>query len=623
MDEPEEPIEKSVYDAAFENSTWETRAISELHGHPIFRVIAADKDFGLNSRLSYSINNGDGNLGKFEINPSTGMVYATNSLTAGEQHQILVQCHDSGHPAKSDVARVSFEIMPKGRNHSNVITVDSEYTAELYENDPVGHLVVLITAGNTENNALFYDISEGNERSDFSISRDKGSLLIANPLQWYEQKEYLITVRVTDGLVEEFTKVNIKVVKVNENRPKFVSTDTNIDIPENLKIGAKIGKLPLENPFENASLFYSIHNAQSLESLDMFSIDSQDGTINLRKNLDRELICQHILTVAVKKQAAMGSKDYTRAVINVEDHNDHKPQFLSQLIQTKLFETADVGSAVVQALAIDNDYGDNGVITYSILSGNVGNAFTIDPQLGILRVARELNMKVQPEYMLMLKATDNGPVPLSATVPVHILLTMAYSAPPRFLEPDYATEVYENLPKGHFVLHVEARSQSSLFYEILDGNVRSAFQINPSTGIIMTRQNLDFEDIRVYNLTVQASNMVGVKSSVTVNIHILDVNDNPPRFTKTYFEGSISENTQIGSLVLINDTTPLVLEATDADSGSNSLLMFEILEDVGGKYFTVDSSTGAVRTIHNLDYETHHSFQFDVKVIFIFVSEGE
>ena len=94
--------------------------------------------------------------------------------------------------------------------------------------------------------------------------------------------QYLITVRVSDGLVEEFTKVNIKVVKVNENRPKFVSTDTNIDIPENLKIGAKIGKLPLENPFENASLFYSIHNAQSLESLDMFSIDSQDGTINLR-----------------------------------------------------------------------------------------------------------------------------------------------------------------------------------------------------------------------------------------------------------------------------------------------------------------------------------------------------
>jgi protocadherin Fat 1/2/3 len=263
---------------------------------------------------------------------------------------------------------------------------------------------------------------------------------------------------------------------------------------------------------------------------------------------------------------------------------------------------------------VDNDYGDNGVISYSIMSGNVGNAFSIDPELGILQVARELNIRVQPEYMLMLKATDHGALPLSATVPVHILLTMADTAPPRFLEPDYATEVYENLPKGHFVIHVEARSQSSLFYEIIDGNHGSAFQVNPSTGIIMTRQTLDFEAIRVYNLTVQASNMVGVKSTVSVNIHILDVNDNPPRFLQNYFEGTVSENSQIGSLVLVNQTTPLVLEATDADSGSNSLLMFQILEDLARNYFTVDSSTGAVRTIQNLDYETQKSFEFDVKV---------
>ena len=182
-------------------------------------------------------------------------------------------------------------------------------------------------------------------------------------------------------------------------------------------------------------------------------------------------------------------------VINVEDNNDHSPQFLSQLIQTKLFETAEVESAVVQALAVDNDFGDNGVLSYSILSGNIGNAFTIDEELGILRVAHELDIKVQPEYMLVLKATDHGAVPLSATVPVHILLTMADSAPPKFLEPDYATEVYENLPRGHFILHVEARSQSSLFYEIIAGNHGATFQINPSTGIIMTRQNLDFEEI--------------------------------------------------------------------------------------------------------------------------------
>ena len=515
---------------------------------------------------------------------------------------------------RSDIARVSFDVVEAATNENNTITLDEDLTAEVYETDPVGHLVVLITASNEDNNPLFYDIVEGNDRNDFSISRDKGSLLIANPLNYAEQPSYELTVKVTDGLIEEFTKVHIKVVRINEEGPQFVSPDTNINIPESVQVGTNIGKLPLKNPLNNSSLFYAIHNAQNADSLEIFNIDSNDGTLYLARSLDREIISQHILTVSVKKQGSLVRHDYTRAVINVEDNNDHSPQFLSQLIQTKLFETAEIGSAVVQALAVDNDFGDNGVISYSILSGNVGNAFTIDTELGILRVARELNMRVQPEYMLMLKATDHGLTPLSATVPVHILLTMADTAPPRFLEPDYATEVYENLPRGHFVIHVEARSQSSLFYEIIDGNHGSAFQINPSTGIIMTRQALDFETVRVYNLTIQASNMVGVKSTVMANIHILDVNDNPPRFVQHYFEGSVSENTQIGSLVLVNHTTPLVLEATDADSGTNSLLMFEILEDLARQYFTVDSSTGAVRTIQNLDYEAQKQFEFDVKV---------
>jgi len=298
----------------------------------------------------------------------------------------------------------------------------------------------------------------------------------------------------------------------------------------------------------------------------------------------------------------------------VEDNNDHSPQFLSQLIQTKLFETADIGSSVVQALAIDNDHGENGRITYSILTGNVGNSFFIDPDLGILRVARDLDIRVQPEYMLVLKATDNGMVPLSATLPVHILLTMADSAPPRFLEPHYATEVYENLARGHFVIHVEARSQSSLFYEISSGNQDGVFRINPSTGIIMTQQNLDFEKTRVYNLIVQVSNMVGAKTSVGTDIHVLDINDNSPMFKKNYFEGNISESAPVGSLVLTDNTTPLVIKATDEDSGLNSLLMYEILGDQASKYFTIDSSTGALRTILNLDFETHSVFEFNVRV---------
>jgi protocadherin Fat 1/2/3 len=108
---------------------------------------------------------------------------------------------------------------------------------------------------------------------------------------------------------------------------------------------------------------------------------------------------------------------------------------------------------------------------------------------------------------------------------------------------------------------------------------------------------------------------VGIKVNCSVSIHVLDVNDNEPRFEKTNFVGYISETASVGSLVLLEKNfNPLVIRATDADTGVNSLLSYEILEERPKKYFAIDESTGALRTITALDYEEQKSFKFNVRV---------
>jgi protocadherin Fat 1/2/3 len=466
---------------------------------------------------------------------------------------------------------------------------------------------------------IFYDIVSGNEEGMFSISRDKGSLLVAQALDWERQSAYSLNISVTDldcQSATAYTQVNITLSDVNEARPEFTMAEFRADVPENITLGSQLAKLTLKDQGSRVQKhFFSIHAAQSQVSMEAFKIHPLEGTVILRQKLDHEQMAHHVLTVAVKDNGTPPRKNYARLVVNVWDNNDHSPQFLSPLIQTKLFETADVGSALVQVQAVDMDRGENGRLTYSIVSGNIGNAFAIEPDLGTLTVLRSLDMRVQPEYMLVVKATDHGLVPLSATVPVHVLLTMADSAAPRFQQERYATEVYEDLPRGHFVILVAARSQSALFYEIVAGNEQAVFQINPSTGIISTQQGLDFERQRFYNLTVQAANnMVAAKAQVFVDIHILDINDNPPRFERNFFQGNISESAPVGSLVLVNNSSPLVVRATDRDSGLNSLLLYEILEEQASQFFTIDSSTGALRTISGLDFETQPVFEFNVRV---------
>uniref|UniRef100_A0ABD2W183 Cadherin domain-containing protein n=1 Tax=Trichogramma kaykai TaxID=54128 RepID=A0ABD2W183_9HYME len=86
-------------------------------------------------------------------------------------------------------------------------------------------------------------------------------------------------------------------------------------------------------------------------------------------------------------------------------------------IPIKVSKTAD---------ALAKDRGENVRISYSMTSGNVGNVFSIDPELGIIRVARELNLDASSEYILLVKATDYSPPMLVSCIPVHVMVTFGF-----------------------------------------------------------------------------------------------------------------------------------------------------------------------------------------------------
>lgn len=80
--------------------------------------------------------------------------------------------------------------------------------------------------------------------------------------------------------------------------------------------------------------------------------------------------------------------------------------------------------------------------------------------------------------------------------------------PGRFTKAEVFAEMFENEPPGTVVKYLEARSTSSLMFEITNGNADDMFEVNPSTGIVVIKRALDYENIRVYNLSITATNMV-------------------------------------------------------------------------------------------------------------------
>ncbi|KAJ8410896.1 hypothetical protein AAFF_G00188530 [Aldrovandia affinis] len=582
-------------------------------GEPIYRVFAYDKDEGPNSDLSYSIVDGNDD-GKFFIDPKTAMVSSRKQFTAGSYDILTIKATDNGRPQKSATARLHIEWIRKPAPSALPLLFDEPYyNFTVMEQDKVAEIVGVVSMQQSST-PLWFDIAGGNYDSMFDIEKGVGTIVIAKPLDAEHRSFYNMTVEVTDGTNTATTQVYVTVLDNNDNGPIFSQPTYDITISEDTPADTEVVQVLATDRDEKHKLSYSIHSSIDPASMRMFRMDPTTGTIYTTERLDHEARIQHILTIMVKDQEFPYRRSLARVLVDVEDANDHAPYFTSALYEGSVYESAAVGSAILQVTALDKDKGENAELLYAIEAGNTGNTFRIEPVLGIISVARELDLTTFGHYVITVKVMDNGSPPMGATTVVRIAVTLSDNSSPKFPQKEYQAEVNENVAEGTSVTMVSALSQSTLIYNIKQGNEGRTFKINQYSGVITTQKSLDYEVTSSYTLIVQASNMAGMASNITIIVQVVDENDNPPIFQQVQYTGSISEAAPINSVVLSTDNSPLVIKATDADRNQNALLVYQIVEDTAKMFFTVDSSTGSVRTIANLDHETFAKFNFHVHV---------
>ncbi|XP_067312718.1 protocadherin Fat 1 [Pseudorasbora parva] len=602
---------------------------------PIYRVIAYDRDESPFSDISYAIEEGEEHR-KFFIQHTTGFVFSKEAFSAGEYHILTIKASDNGTDSKSSICRLHIEWIPKPKLAKQPLVFEEiPLSFSVMENDPVGHMVGVISAQPLDSPVWFtikgvahvkeaFHILQmacdlnctagGNAGSRFDVEKASGTIIIAGALDAEWQSNYNLTVEATDGTRSISTQVIIQVLDTNEYRPQFDQNQYEISIPEETQPGMKILEINATDKDENNKLSYTLLSSTDLSSLKKFRLDPGTGFLYTAEKLDHETTHRHILTVMVRDQGVPVKSHFVQVIVNVEDSNDNAPWFTSSQYTARVFETAAIGSSLLQVTALDKDKGLNAEILYSIDSGNHGNVFNIDQSSGIVTIARELDREYRDQYKLLIKVSDKGEPPLSVVTTVQVTVTISDNAKPKFPFNSVLAEVSESVPVGSFVILVSAFSQSTIFYQIKEGNVNSAFDINPNSGAIITRKKLDFETLSSYELIVQGSDMAEMSSSVTVRIHIKDENDNAPIFTQPEFTGFITESAIVRSVVLTSQNVPLVVHATDADQQSNGRLVYEIMDPFAHNYFSIVSGTGAIQTLSNLDYEQIKVFNFRVQV---------
>ncbi|XP_046699501.1 protocadherin Fat 1a isoform X1 [Silurus meridionalis] len=580
---------------------------------PVYRVIASDRDHGSNAEISYSIEAGD-EQGKFFIEPKTGLVSSKKSSSVEDYDILTIKAVDNGRPQKSATCRLHIEWIPKPKPSATPLAFDeSMFSFSVMESDPVSHMFGVITMEKVDT-PVWFDITGGNSDSRFDVGKASGTLMVARPLDAEQKSNYNLTLEATDGTNTVSTQVLIKVIDTNNHRPQFSQPRYEVSVREDAAPDTEVLRLSASDLDEKNKLTFTLLSSTDPFSLRKFRLDPGTGALYTAEPLDHEAMRQHTLTVMVRDQDIPVKRNLVRVIVSVEDANDNVPWFYGAPYVGRVFESATVGSSVLQVTALDKDRGQNAEIVYNIESGNVANSFAIDPVLGTITVAKELDRSNNNHFELTVKATDRGTPPLSATATVDVTVTVSDNATPKFTEKEFSAEISETALPGSFVSLVTATSQSSVFYQIKKGNINGVFDINPNSGVVVTQRPLDYETIPSYSLTIQASNMAGQASNATLLIHLKDENDNVPVFIQEEFTGVISESSSVKSVVLTKDSTPLVIRALDMDRDANARLVYQIVEPFALNYFAIDSSTGAIRTTTELDYEQKSVFRFTVQV---------
>uniref|UniRef100_A0A665WXR0 Cadherin EGF LAG seven-pass G-type receptor 1 n=1 Tax=Echeneis naucrates TaxID=173247 RepID=A0A665WXR0_ECHNA len=501
-------------------------------GYSVIHIQAIDGDSGENARLAYRLTDTTPGF-PFTINNSTGWITVNEELDreTTDFYTFGVEARDHGIPVMSSSASVSITVLDV---NDNVPTfTEKVYSLKINEDAVVGTSVLTVTAVDRDiNSVVTYQISSGNTRNRFAITSQSGGGLItlALPLDYKQERQYVLTVTASDGTRYDTAQVFINVTDANTHRPVFQSANYQVMLSEEKPVGSTVVVISAtdEDTGENARITYVME-----DNVPQFKIDPDTGSITTQMEIDYEDQASYTLAIVARDNGIPQKSDTTYVEIIILDANDNAPQFLRDMYQGTVLEDAPVYTSVLQISASDRDAGSNGRLSYTFQGGDDGEGdFFIEPYSGIIRTARKLDRENVPVYNLKAFAIDKGVPPLKAAVSIHVIVQDINDNAPVFEKDELFIDVEENSAVGTVVARITAHdpdegTNAQIMYQIVEGNVPEVFQLDIFNGDLVALTDLDYETKTEYVIVVQATSAPLV-SRATVHIRLVDMNDNSP-----------------------------------------------------------------------------------------------
>uniref|UniRef100_A0A673L089 Protocadherin gamma-C3 n=1 Tax=Sinocyclocheilus rhinocerous TaxID=307959 RepID=A0A673L089_9TELE len=496
----------------------------------------------------------------------------------------------------------------------------SEFNLEITESAAPGSRFPLESAQDLDvgSNSLRSYLLSANQHFVLDIqTRNDGSkfaeLVLQSPLDREQQKTHEMVLTAVDGgspLRSGTAQITVTVLDANDNVPVFDRSVYRVSLVENAPRGTLVLKLNATDLDEgaNGEITYSFSGHAPPKVRELFSVDSHSGEIRVKGIVDYERASVYELYVQAKDKGPSAVAVHCKVLVDILDVNDNAPEVILTSVSTPVQEDAPPGTVIAVISVMDRDSGENGAVDCQI-PGNVPFQLHSSFKNYYTLVTSEfLDRESVSEYNISLTARDLGSPPLSTRKTILVQVSDINDNPPRFIQPSYTVYVTENNAPGASICSVTAFDPDSnqnayLSYSIFDGQIQGMpvstyVSINSDNGNTYALRSFDYEQLRNFQIRVQAQDagFPPLSSNVTVNVFVLDQNDNAPVILSPLpRNGSVATEMVPRSV----DAGYLVAKITalDADAGQNSRLSYQMLQATDPGLFSVALYTGEIRTI--------------------------